>query len=87
MTKKLIERYGYKNTTSRAGSGEYYQIDPAEIDVVKKWHNYYGNPSYVYHMSNGDTYYLVDDFGGMNDITANMIYCKRKKDLFIKWAR
>jgi len=79
--------YGYKNTTSSAGRGENYEIDQNEIDVIKCWFNVYGNPSYVFHMSNDDTYYLVDDFGAMNKINhLSRIVVARKKDMFKKWG-
>ena len=82
----IVERYGYKNTTSHAGSGKRYKINTDDIVAIKKWHNHYGNPSYVYHMNNGDTYYLVDDYGGMNDIKISFNYVNRKKDLFNRYA-
>lgn len=78
--------YGYKNTTSSAGRGTYYDIEQKEIDSIKCWFNYYGNPSYVFHMSNGDTYLLVDSYGAMNDINhLSRSVVGRKKDMFIKW--
>jgi hypothetical protein len=79
----LINRYGYKNTNSSAGRGQRHDINTEDIAYIMKWNNYYGNPSYVFHMNNGDTYYLVDDYGAMNDIrevTAHSV--ARKKDMF-----
>lgn len=85
---KTIERYAYKNTTSAAGSPKKYIINPSEISAIKKWHNFYGNPSYVYHMENGDTYFLQDDYGAMNDLgVLHFDYVKRKKDLFNRFAK
>ena len=78
--------YAYKNTTSSAGRGVEYEIEQTDIDSIKCWFNFYGNPSYVFHMSNGDTYLLVDDYGAMNDISHLSRDCvKRKKDMFCKW--
>ena len=80
------EIYGYKNTTSQAGSGKHYTINTLDIDSIKCWFNYYGNPSYVFHMNNGDTYLLVDDYGAMNDVRhLSREVVSRKKDMFIKW--
>lgn len=84
--KKTIERYGYKNTKSSAGKGEWYTLDIDQIFSIKCWFNVYGNPSYVFHMDNGDTYFLVDDYGAMNGLGRYSRECvKRKKDLFIRW--
>ena len=84
----MINIYAYKNTSSmRSGSGIRYDIDPLEIDVIKCWFNSMGNPSYVFHMSNDDTFYLVDDFGAMNGIShLSRILVDRKKDMFSKWG-
>lgn len=79
--------HGYKNTTSHAGSPTEFTIDVNEIDCIKCWFNFYGNPSYVFHMSNDDMYYLVDDYGAMNGISRLSRLCvKRKKDMFSKWG-
>lgn len=79
--------YAYKNTTSHVGSGQHYNINVNDIDCIKCWFNTYGNPSYVFHMSNDDTYYLVDDYGAMNGITKLSRICvDRKKDMFKKWG-
>ena len=83
----MINIYAYKNTSSMAGSGIRYDIDPLDIDCIKCWFNLYGNPSYVFHMNNNDTYYLVDDFGAMNGIShLSRIIVRRKKDMFSKWG-
>lgn len=77
--------YGYKNTTSTAGRGVHQEIVISEIALVNCWFNMYGNPSYVFHMNNGDTYLLVDDFGAMDKINhLSRVIVKRKKDLFLK---
>lgn len=78
--------YAYKNTTSQAGKAQYFDVNVNDIDVIKCWFNYYGNPSYVFHMTNGDTYLLVDDYGAMNGIShLSRKVVNRKKDMFIKW--
>jgi hypothetical protein len=83
----IIERYGYKNTNSMAGKGLKHSIETAEISTIKTWTNYYGNPSYVFHMNNGDTYYLVDAYGAMNDINRiSATYSKTKKGMFNRWC-
>ena len=83
----MLKIFGYKNQSSSKGCGQNYEIDQADIDCIKCWFNVYGNPSYVFHMSNDDMYYLVDDYGAMNDIThLSRILVKRKKDMFKKWG-
>lgn len=83
MKTKMI--YGYKNTTSTAGRGVDHKIVISEIVLINCWFNMYGNPSYVFHMDNGDTYLLADDFGAMNKIThLSRVIVKRKKDMFLK---
>lgn len=78
--------YAYKNTTSQAGMPTKYEINPSEIDSIKCWFNYHYNPSYVFHMNNGDTFLLVDDYGAMNGINhLSRQLVNRKKDMFIKW--
>ena len=80
----MIKRYTYLNTDSMAGSPTEREIDPFEISHIYTWSNYYGNPSYVFHMINGDTHYLVDDYGALNDIGhKHCKYVQRKKDMFI----
>jgi len=84
----MIKRYAYKNTTSMAGYPVEFEINISEIFSIKCWFNFYGNPSYVYHMDNGDTYYLVDEFGGMNNINNLRRDCvNRRKDMFNKFIR
>lgn len=79
-----VARYAYKNTHSSMGKGVECVIDVDDIIKINCWHCINGNPSYVYHMKNGDSYYLVDDFGAMNDIRhLSRVEVKRKKDLFI----
>lgn len=79
----IVNRYAYKNTSSSAGSGIRYDIETDDIVHINKWYNYYGNPSYNYFMRNGDNYYLVDDYGAMNDIGHMSAHeVSRKKDLF-----
>lgn len=77
-----IERYSYVNTRSSAGSPKRVILDLREIDHVTSWSNAYGNPSYVYHMRNGDTHYLVDDYGAMNHVRARLVRVRRRSDLF-----
>lgn len=81
------EIYSYKNTTSHAGSGVHREIEINDIVAVKCWFNYYGNPSYVFHMNNGDTHYLVDDYGAMNKVNhLSRVIVKRKKDMFNRFS-
>lgn len=83
----IVKRHAYKNTTSEAGSPTEYEIETAKISAIKCWFNTYGNPSYVFHMDNGDTYFLVDDYGAMNNIYHLSRECvKRKKDMFNRFA-
>ena len=83
MTKTHITRFAYVNTTSQAGRPTEVTIPVAEVLRLSKWSNYYGNPSYVIHMRNGETYLLVDDFGGDNDLRSKPIaFVTRRKDLF-----
>ena len=73
--------YAYKNTSSAAGSPTKYDIDPNEVIRANVWFNFYGNPSYGFHMSNGDSYLLIDDYGAMNGLSINRRDVNRKKDL------
>jgi hypothetical protein len=76
------EIYAYKNTASSAGSPKRYIIDPKAVWHVRVWFNMYGNPSYGFHMSDGTTYLLIDDYGamnGLNHLSRHDVY--RKKDL------
>jgi hypothetical protein len=74
--------YAYKNTNSSAGSPTKYEIDPKEVRRVNSWVNVYGNPSFGFHMSNGDTYLLIDDYGAPNGLSINIFRnVNRKKDL------
>lgn len=82
----IKEVFGYHNTASSAGRPTHYELNPEHIESVKCWFNCYGNPSYVFHMSNGDTYLLIDDYGAMNGIEhLSRKVVNRKKDMFIKW--
>lgn len=79
--------FAYKNQSSSAGRAQNYEINTNDIDCIKCWFNVYGNPSYVFHMSNDDMYYLVDDYGAMNKINhLSRILVARKKDMFKKWG-
>jgi len=41
----------------------------------------------VFHMYNDDMYFLVDDYGAMNDIRHLSRACvSRKKNMFKKWG-
>jgi len=85
--KKLIDIHSYFNTTSSAGLPEKRTIDALEIVRINCWFNFYGNPSYVFHMNNGDIHFLVDDYGAMNGIShLSRVLVKRKKDLFNRFA-
>lgn len=85
MTIKTI--YGYKNTSSQAGRGVNYEINTNDIVRANCWFNFYGNPSYVFHMHNGDTYLLVDDYGAMNKVNhLSRTLVNRKKDMFNRFA-
>lgn len=81
------EIYSYKNTTSSAGQAEHITIETNEIVRANYWCDYYGNPSWVYHMENGDTHYLVGDYGGSNFLyKVKQKGVKRRKDLFNRFA-
>ena len=74
--------HGYKNTSSSKGSPVKYEIKALDIIRVNVWFNMYGNPSYGFIMSNGDTYLLIDDYGAMNDVDhLSRRNVNRKKDL------
>ena len=84
MNKKEV--WGYLNTRSSAGPITQFKLTVGDIVHVRCWHNLYGNPSYTYQMRNGDIYYAVDDFGGMNDLGhMSRDLVSRKKDLFPSW--
>ena len=73
---------GYKNTSSTRGGPTEYHIDPQDVIRANVWFNVYGNPSYGLWMSNGDTYLLIDDYGGMNQLGhLTRHHVRRKKDL------
>lgn len=87
MTTTTKEIYAYKNTTSQAGRAKYHTINIKDIVRANCWFNYYGNPSYVFHMENGDTYLLVDNYGAMNKVNhLSRVVVKRKKDMFLRFA-
>lgn len=76
--------HGYKNTASSKGKPSEYQIDPLDVASIKCWFNGNGNPSYVFHMNSGDTYYLVDDYDAMNGIRhIGREIVGRKRDMFV----
>ena len=60
--------YAYKNTRSYRGSPTEYQIVPQDVIRANVWVNCYGNPYYGLWMSDGTTYLLIDDYGGMNQL-------------------
>lgn len=77
--------YGYKNITTTAGYGVHQEIVISEIALVNCWFDMYGNPAYVFHMVNGDSYLLLDDYGAMDKVNhLSRVIVKRKKDLFLK---
>ena len=82
LDRHLLDRHSYTNTASNAGSPQRVTVDARQIDRVATWTNAYGNPSYVYHMKDGTTHYLVDDYGAMNGINARLIRVRRRKDMF-----
>jgi hypothetical protein len=96
---RTTERHGYIDTSSSAGRPRLVRFNPADVILIKRWTNYYGNPSYVLYFRDDatvdsardgirtiDTLYLVDDFGGTNDISrVRVIFCDRKKDMFNRW--
>ena len=79
---KLLKRYAYINTSSEAGSPTEVTFTAEQVVWVRRWVNHYGNPSYTIKLDNGDTLYLVDDFGGTNDLRCDVHICRRRKDLF-----
>lgn len=82
-TPNTVTQYSYLNTNSSKGNGEHREIVVADILYIFNWYNTYGNPSYVFHMENGDTHYLVDAYGAMNNIEhLNCRTVSRRKDLF-----
>ncbi len=83
--KTTIKRYTFLNTTSQAGMPTERTIKLKDIDAVCSWTNMYGNPSYVFHMNNGDTHLLVDDYGGTNDVQCSVHFKRKRKDMFCKW--
>lgn len=72
----MIAQYTYLNTLSEAGRPVEREINQDSITHINVWINSYGNPTYMYHMDNGDTHLLVDDYGamnGINHISANSV--------------
>lgn len=88
MKNSTVELFAYKNTASSAGSPTRLDINVNEVIAVNRWVNHYGNPSYVFHMSNGDTYFTVDNYrvchSWFTDIHIKSV--KRKKDMFNRFA-
>lgn len=84
-----ISRYGYLDTDSRAGSPGHYTFHPRDVLEVRRWHNVYGNPSYTLRIAGADglhTLYLVDDYGGVNDLRYGIAYeVRTRRDLFRGW--
>ena len=77
-----IQRYAYKNTCNSKGKAILHLIKLDEIRYIMSWTNIWGNPSYVFHMLNGDTYYMVDSYSAMNNVNRKIHFVSRKKDMF-----
>ena len=74
--------FGYKNTSSSAGNGIHHEINTDNVLRAYVWFSSLGNPSYGFHMVNGDTYLLIDDYGAMNGLSRlSRIEVSRKKHL------
>jgi len=82
----MIKRYTFLNTESEAGMPVVRDIDEQYIVRANVWVNSNGNPSYVFHMKQGDTHLLVDDYGAMNGVINRARTVKRRKDLFNRFA-
>jgi hypothetical protein len=86
----MVKRWGYLDTSSSAGRPVEYTLKVSSVYGARKWHNYYGNPSYTLRFTDeaGErhTLYLVDDYGGLNDLRGvDCQYVNRRKDLFAGW--
>lgn len=89
MVGELLERYGYVDTDSKAGSPTRVTFLASQVVEMRKWYNYYGNPSYTVRVDRGDrmeTVYLVDDYGAENGLrSVNCYRVDKRKDLFRGW--
>jgi hypothetical protein len=84
MKKNFRELFGYKNTKSEAGSPERVLVNLDEVRHATVWVNYYGNPSYMLYLENGDTLFLVDEYGIDRSCFSRSCVVRtvsRKKDL------
>jgi hypothetical protein len=80
---KRVQIYSYKNTYSEAGLPQIYQILPSEVSTATVWTDGMGNPTYCFHMENGDTHLRVGEYGAMNGFNyVPLSTVRRKKDLF-----
>ena len=78
-----IVRHGYTNRSSSAGKPTRLEMPVSCVLRIRCWVNGNGNPSYVLMLEGGDWVYLVDDFGGVNDLGhVPMRVVDRKRDLF-----
>ena len=75
--------YARKNRHDFQGKSERHTIETNDIIEARVWWNVHCNPSYNFHMANGDNYVLIDDYGAMNDIDhISRKEVRRKKELF-----
>jgi len=79
----LIPIHSYLNTQSEAGLPETHFILPDEVCLASCWTNSYGNPTWVLHMTNGDTHLMPDAYGATNGLpnTPTRVV-RRRKELF-----
>jgi hypothetical protein len=80
-----VKRYAYVNTSSKAGYPVEVEFKVADVDRIAKWVNHYGNPSYAIRLKDRTVLYLVDDFGGTNDLGHIRVeHCKSKREMFAR---
>lgn len=77
----ILEKKGFLNTYSMAGSPEKTVINSESVLSANQWHNSHGNPITVLYMENGNTL-LLYDYGAMNGLEhIKLQYVSRKKHL------
>ena len=87
---KKLERWGHDVSSGALRKGKEetkFEFWSHDVLGVNRWINMYGNPSYVITYVDPDNrsemkhIYLVDDFGGKNDISLPIKTVQRRKDL------
>jgi len=74
-------RYGYLNTTSTAGRGQWYRFRPNDVTIANVWHDSNGNPQTMLYFRDGSRLRLVSDYGALNGLRIQRTNVDRLKDL------